>query len=180
MAIAIPLLVVATVASAAMAAASAVQQSKAQAKAAKFNAAVSDRNAVAARQQASADVEAFRQQTTLREGSLLAGYGASGVAEEGSPLDVLGMSAANAKRDELMIQYKGELAGMGYQDTGSLNRMQAEQAQEGGYYQASSSILTGVSNGISGYMMATRPPVASASTGTAISTGTAAPTGGSR
>ena len=153
MAIAIPLLMLA---GGAMAAMGAMQQAKAQAEASNYNAALSERNAITARGQADADVAAFRQQTTLREGSLIAGYGASGVTEEGSPLEVLGMSAANAKRDELMIHYKGELASMGYQETATLNRMQGSRAIEGGNYQAASSLLTGMSGGMSSYTAATR------------------------
>lgn len=153
MAVAIPILMIAGGALAAM---GAMQQANAQAEASTYNAALAERNAIVARGQTDADVAAFRQQMTLREGSLIAGYGAAGVTEEGSPLDVLGMSAANAKRDELMIQYKGDLAGLGYRETATLNRMQGTQAIEGGNYQAASSLLTGMSGGMSNYTAATR------------------------
>lgn len=153
MAVAIPILMIA---GGAMAAMGAMQQANAQAEASQYNAALSERNAIVTRGQTDADVAAFRQQTTLREGSLIAAYGAAGVTDEGSPLDVLGMSAANAKRDELMLQYKGDLASLGYRETATLNRMQGKQAIEGGNYQAASSLLTGMSGGMSSYTAATR------------------------
>ena len=153
MAAAIPVLMIAGGALSAM---GALHQAKAQSEASSYNAALSERNAILVRSQADADAAVFRQQMTQREGSLIAGYGASGVTGEGSPLDVLGMSAANAKRDELMIQYKGDLAAMGYRESATLNRMQGTQAIEGGNYVAASSLLTGFSGGVSQYTAATR------------------------
>lgn len=153
MAMAIPIMMIA---GGALAAAGSLKQAQAQQAASEYNAAISERNAITVRAQADSDAAAFRQQMTLREGSLIAGYGASGVTGDGSPLDVLGMSAANAKRDELMIQYKSDLAAMGYRETAVLNRMQGGQAIEAGNYQAASSLLTGVSGGVANYTAATR------------------------
>lgn len=153
MAMAIPIVMLAGGALSAM---GAMHQAQAQSEASNYNAALSERNAILVRSQADADAAAFRQQMTLREGSLIAGYGAAGVTGEGSPLDVLGMSAASAKRDELMIHYKSDLAAQGYRETAVLNRMQGKQAIEAGNYQAASSLLTGVSGGVSNYTAATR------------------------
>lgn len=153
MAVAIPIMMVA---GAAISAAGAMQQARAQSSASEYNAQLAERNAILARSQTEADTAVFRQQAELKQGSLIAAYGASGVTGEGSPADILAMSAANAKRDENMIRYKGDLTAMGYRETAVLDRMQGRQAIEGGNYAAASSLLTGAGNAMSGYTAATR------------------------
>ena len=153
MAVAIPIMMVA---GAAISAAGAMQQARAQSSASEYNAQLAERNAILARSQTEADLSVFRQQAELKQGSLIAAYGASGVTSEGSPADILAMSAANAKRDENMLRYKGDLTAMGYQETAVLDRMQGRQAIEGGNYAAASSLLTGGGNAMAGYTAATR------------------------
>jgi hypothetical protein len=153
MAIAIPIMMVA---GAAISAYGAMQQAKAQSEASQYNAALGERNAVLARSQADADTAVFRQHAELRQGSIIAAYGASGVTGDGSPAEILAMSAANAKRDEHMIRYKADLTAMGYRENAVLDRMQGRQAIEGGNYAAASSLLTGAGNAMSGYTAATR------------------------
>ena len=73
-----------TIASTAMTAASAVQQGNAQASADKFNAKVAQRNAVICE---SAGQRRQRIDAIKQMGAARAGYGASGVTTEGSPLE---------------------------------------------------------------------------------------------
>jgi len=75
---------------AALSAAGAIQQANAEKSAANYNAALKERDAAVATQQASQDAQQVRWQWARAQGSLLAGYGASGVTTDtGSPLDVL-------------------------------------------------------------------------------------------
>jgi hypothetical protein len=108
-----------------------------------YNAQIAERNAVAARQQASADAAAQQRHARQVLGAARANYGASGVTLEGSPLDVLEMSAANAELDRQNILYKGSLRAMGYESDADMERMQGRSAQAAGYTRAASSVLTG-------------------------------------
>lgn len=122
---------------------STISQAQAAKKEANYNAAISERNAGIARDQAAADAEAQGRFARQKIGAARAAYGASGVTQEGSPIDVLAMSAANAELDRQNILYKGELRATGYQDTANLDRMRGSSAVKRGYGEAASSILTG-------------------------------------
>jgi hypothetical protein len=128
---------------AAVSAVQAIQAGRAAKKQSEFNAAVADRNAGLARDQAAADADAQRRHSQRVLGGIRAGYGASGITMEGSPLDVLEFSAANAELDRQNILYKGELRAMGYDDTAMLDRMRGDAAQSAGYEKAGSAILMG-------------------------------------
>lgn len=99
-----------------------IQQSNAQSNAAQYNADVAERNATIAQQQAKADADAQRRHALVKIGAARAMYGASGVALEGSPLDVLQNSAINAELDNQTILYKGKLRALGYTDSATLDR----------------------------------------------------------
>jgi hypothetical protein len=122
---------------------SALSSARAARKEAEYNAAINERNAGIARDQAAADAEAQGRHARMVIGRARAGYGASGVTQEGSPIDVLAMSAANAELDRQNILYRGELRAMGYQDTAALDRSRASAATQRGLEGAASSILTG-------------------------------------
>ena len=111
-----------------------------------YNAAVADRNAGIARAQAVADADAQSRHARRVIGAARAGYGASGITDEGSPLDVLGMSAANAELDRQNILYRGELKALGYGDTAGLERMRADNADLEAFGKAGSAILLGAAN----------------------------------
>lgn len=137
------LMLVASVAGTAMSAIGAIQQGKAASNAAKYNAQLAERNAQIARDQASADEARQRRMAYIRQGALRAGYGASGVSVEGSPLDILEMSAAQEELDALTIRYRGELGATGYEAQAALDRAQAAGASRQGYLKAGSEILMG-------------------------------------
>lgn len=134
-------------AGAGVAAAGAMSQGAAQSSAARYNAQLSERNAATVSSQVAGQVARQRQEAELSFGSLLAGYGASGVStDEGSPMDVLRMSIANAKLDEHNIVYRGELQKMGLAESATLDRMRAKTAETQAIYGAASSLLTGAGN----------------------------------
>ena len=141
MAVAIPFIMIA---GAAISAYGAIQSAQAQKAASQYNAALNERNATIATQQAEADVQMHRRQVAQQEGAIIAGYGASGVTLEGSPLDVLAMSETQAALDEKTIRYRANLKAMGYHDNATLDRMAGKTAEQQGYLNAASQFLTGV------------------------------------
>ncbi len=140
MAAALPILKVAATAAAAL---SALSQASAASSQANYNAQVADRNAGVARDQAARDAEAQGRRARQVLGAARAGFGASGVTSEGSPLDVLMNSASNAEMDRQNILYKGELRAIGYSDTAALERSRAKAAEKEGLVGAASAIITG-------------------------------------
>ncbi len=141
MAVAIPFIMLA---GAAVSAYGAVQQANAQKQASQFNAALNERNALVATQQANAEAARIGRVSRQVQGSMAAGFGASGLTVEGSALDALGSSAAMAQLDIETVKYRGTLQAMGYHSSAELDRMQGDTAQEQGYYRAASEVLTGV------------------------------------
>jgi len=124
----------------------ALNQGQQASNAASYNAAVANNNAIAARQQAQAAAEAQARKARLQIGSMRAGYGASGVSIEGSPLDVIEASAAAAELDRQNILYSGELRAGGYESTAGLELMRGENAVTGSYFSAGSSLLKGAAS----------------------------------
>jgi hypothetical protein len=131
-------------AGAAISAMGAIKQAEASKAAASYNAQLRERDAGVALQQADRDAEQVRLAGRRTEGSLLAGYGASGVTLEGSPLDVLAMSASQAKYDEETVLYKGRLKASGYDTSAVLERFGGQTAMEQGKLNASSYLISGV------------------------------------
>lgn len=139
----------AAIASAGMSAVGAMNSAKAKKNAAVFNAQVAERDATVSRQQAASDADASHRESVRRIGLMRASYGASGVTPEGSPLDVLASSAAEAKLDELNIRYRGELKAVGYTDTAKLDRASGDVAMSQGMTNATSALLGGVGSAAS-------------------------------
>lgn len=121
----------------------AISSAQHQASADKFNAAVSERNAQAAQQQAQAAAQLQEEQAKKALGATVAGYGASGISMEGTPLDVLSNSAASAERDKQNILYKGKLQAAGYTDQAQLDRYSATNTLNEGYGKATGLLLQG-------------------------------------
>lgn len=132
-----------TIASTAISAVGAISSAQAQSNAAKYNAQVAKNNAQIARDQAASESDRQRRLATKKLGEMRANYAASGVTMEGTPLDVMEESAAQAKLDELTIRYNGELQAMGFENTANLDRYRASQAMTSGYLSAGSALLTG-------------------------------------
>lgn len=153
MAVAIPILMIA---GAALSAYGAIQQANAQKQAAQFNAKLNERNATIALDQAGADALRVRRNAAQIQGSAVAGYGASGVGLEGSPLDVLGASAEQASLDESTVRYKGTLKAMGYHSNADLEQFAGKTAEQQGYLNSASALLTGVGRAGSSYATTNR------------------------
>lgn len=98
----------------------------ANAAAATFNAQIAEQNAAIQREQEKTAVEAQQRTAARVMGSIVAGYGASGVqSDNGSPMDVLADSARTAELDKLTIQYNYELKARDYENQAALDRMNA-------------------------------------------------------
>ena len=98
----------------------AISQSRTASQSSKYNAEIANQNAVASRQQAAANAEAADKEARKRLGAIEANVGASGIAMEGSPLDILKESARTAEMDRLNIIYGGEVRATGYGNTAAL------------------------------------------------------------
>lgn len=123
----------------------ALSQGQQARQAGEYNAAVARNNALAAKQQADANAAAQQRKARLQLGSMRAGYGASGVGLEGSPLDVIEQSAAMAELDRQNILYGGTLRSQGYESTAGLELMRGENAVTSSYFNAGSTLLMGAS-----------------------------------
>lgn len=134
------------IAGTAISAIGAIRAGQAQAAAANYNAQVAERNAFISRDQAAADEQRQRIQARRKLGAMRAAYGASGISLEGSPLDVLEDSAAEAELDALTIRYKGGVGAMGYEAEAGAQRARAKNATTESYYNAGAALLTGASN----------------------------------
>lgn len=143
---------------AAISAVGAVSQANASKAAASYNTALRERDATVALNQSSQDAIQFQARAQQEHGTLLAGYGGSGVAtDDGSPMDALRMSVQNAKFDEGAILYKGRLKATGYADDAELYRRAGRTAEEQGVMNAASSLLVGTGRAASTYQAGRRP-----------------------
>jgi hypothetical protein len=122
----------------------------AQAQAAQTNATIARNNAAGAQRAANANEEASRRKSAYALSQQRAAIGQSGVAFEGSPLDVLGTSAANAEMDALNIRYQGQVQANNYLNQGMMSDAQASaatqsasNAEDAGELGAATSLLSG-------------------------------------
>jgi len=127
------------IASAAIGAVGSMYQGRAQASADTFNAQVAENNARSAREMARADLEQKAREQQKHFGAVRAAYGASGIAFDGSALDVFEDQLLDAELDKRMITYKGELRARGFEDEAKLRRMSAKSASTAGFIGALSS-----------------------------------------
>ena len=135
-----------TIASTAMAAASAVKQSQAASQAANYNSQLATQNAGIAEAQGEAAAQAQSRDSQRKIGAAMAAYGASGVQmSDGSPADVLADSARSAALDNLTTRYNYQLKALGYQDQASLGSAQSSNASAAGYLSAIGSGIGGAS-----------------------------------
>jgi hypothetical protein len=119
-----------------------IASAKAERNAAKFNAAMAERNAAIAQEQTRAELSSQRRRASKALGGMRADYGAAGVNIEGSALDVLEDSVVQSELERQNIGYQGALRRQGYQADANLNRARASNAMTSGYWKAASSLLT--------------------------------------
>lgn len=119
-----------------------------QASADKYNASIAEQNSTGALEQAQASA-IIQQETAKRQiGATVAAYGASGIAMEGTPLDVLANSASVAERDRQTVLYKGQLQAAGYQDQAQLDRAAASNALTQSWFSAAGSLADDASKAV--------------------------------
>jgi hypothetical protein len=122
---------------------SSLAQGQAARRAADYNAALYERNAQVAQQRAAVDEARQRRLAAMRAGANRAAIGASGVAVEGSPLDILESNAAQEELDALMIRWNAANAASDARASGELARATGRSAQTQSFLQAGSALLLG-------------------------------------
>lgn len=126
--------------------AGAQQQGAAGQAAAQYNYQTNQYNAQIAIQQAKDEEAKLRVSARKTIGAARANYGASGVQMEGSPLDVLEESAANAEMDALSVRHRGELKAWSYKANAGLNLLEGESAKAASQIGVTSALLGGAAN----------------------------------
>jgi len=99
----------------------------------KYNEALDLQNAQLELEQAAVDEDRSRRLSYKALSSIKAGYGASGVTMEGSPLDVLEESATNAELDALLIRHGGAVRAQRYRASAKLAKFEGRAAKYGGH-----------------------------------------------
>lgn len=137
-------LIATSVAGTGMTAMGQMQQADAAKKAAAFNAAVQRNQAIAARQKAEFDARRQRSATQDLLARQRAGFAASGVVLEGTPLEVLEATAEAGELDAQVIIHGGELQAAGFEAKSELSRFESAAAGKAGPLAAGATLLTGV------------------------------------
>lgn len=121
-----------------------------QAEAQRYNAAIAENNAKASAEQANAAEEAQRRKAAAIRGEAMAAIGQSGTGYDGSNLDMLRQSSANAELDALNIRYQGQMNYSGLMAQSEMEQRAALQsgrnasdARAAGYVGAATSLLSG-------------------------------------
>lgn len=148
MAAAIPYI---TAAAAVVSTVGAIQQASTASKADKFNAAVASQNAKIAGDQAQMQLAQQQIDTVRKIGAIKAGYGASGVTSDGSPMDVLADSYTQSEMDANTIIYNGKVRAAGFTNTANLDTAAASNAKIAGYTDAASKALLGTTQTYSAF-----------------------------
>lgn len=126
-----------------MGAAGAIYEGQAAYKAGVYNAGVLRVKAAQIRQQTDEEERTAMVNARKVVGDMRANYGASGITMEGSPLDLMEASIANANRDSLNIRYKGEMEARNTEFQAKLSEFQGQSARNASYFQAASSLIGG-------------------------------------
>ena len=149
-------LLIATIASAVVAAGGTAVSADASRRAANTNADIQEQNAAAARAKSNYDEQRHRESVQKMLSTQRALYGKSGVDMSGSPLLVMEDTAAQGELDALAIRYGGDVASAQQRSAANLSRMQASDYQTAGYLKAGSSLLSGASDTAIGYNKMTK------------------------
>lgn len=136
--------VVLAVAGTAMTAIGQIRQGQAAKAAADYNAQVANNNAIVAEQQSQSQAMVQGRRAMMQNGGLLANMAANGVeVGEGSPIDILSQSAANAEMDRQNIVYNGRVKAQSLRNQAQLDTFQGETAQSNGFMSAAGTLLSG-------------------------------------
>lgn len=132
-----------TVAGTLMSFSSSMNRADAAMSAAQYNASVARSNAIATRQQGEANAAAQRRKARLAIGQARAGFGAAGVALEGSAIDVLEQSAVNAELDRQNILYGSESRASSYDAQAGMELWQGSQTASSARMEGYSALARG-------------------------------------
>lgn len=136
--------VVLAVAGTAMTAIGQIRQGQAAKAAADYNAQVANNNAIVAEQQSQSQAMVQGRRAMMQNGGLLANMAANGIeVGEGSPIDILSQSAANAEMDRQNIIYNGRVKAQSLRNQAQLDTFQGETAQSNGFMSAAGTLLSG-------------------------------------
>jgi hypothetical protein len=146
------ILAIATVASAAISAAGAIQQGQAAKAQGKLQAAILEQQATSERQQAEADEEDFRVRQSRVLAARRAALGASGVdPSSGSPLLVSEDFAGETELNALRIRTGGEVRATRAEQQAVLQRFQGRQAARAGFIRGGSLLVSGAGKAFGGF-----------------------------
>jgi len=120
-----------------------IKAGKAAKAAGEFNARVAEENAEAARLQAAEKERRFRISSRKLLGLTRARIGGSGVAFDGSVLDVLEETVSNAELDALTIRHAGEVSALAFLNQASVERFKGEAARRNANLKAVGTLLQG-------------------------------------
>lgn len=123
----------------------AIRQGNAAEAAGDYNKAVLDQKAAQENAQATARQELQGQQARQVIGQQLAAGAESGVGLGGSRMDLLNQSLFNAELDSLNIRYQGDVSASALKAQGKIEAWQGDQAQQAGYLNAATSLLSAAS-----------------------------------
>jgi phosphoribulokinase len=140
--------IVAVVASAATGAAAAISSGKQQKKMMQFNAEAARQEGDYRRKLAQAEVEDHRTRVARMQGANRAKFGEFGVLLEGSPFEVMMENERNSLLDEKRIFHQGEYAASAAANQSMMAKYKGDTAVTQSYYQAGSSILGGIGQGM--------------------------------
>jgi hypothetical protein len=121
-----------------------LQQGLSQASAFKYNAALAEEAAQAARESAYFDVERTRKEARTFESAQRAAFAAGGVAAtSGSAREILRETATESELEAMMIKLEGEREAGQLESEADLLRRQARQAKISGFLGAGTTLLGG-------------------------------------
>lgn len=116
----------------------------------KYNAAQERQDAQLELEQAAVDETRQRALSYKQLSSMRAGYGASGVTMEGSPLDVLEESSANAELDALLIRHGGAVRAQRHRAAAALAEYEGKARKHAATLSAGGQLLSGGGNILGG------------------------------
>lgn len=130
----------------------AVRQGNANANVAEYNASISEQNASIVEAQGAEQARRSLVNTHKLIGAQQAAYGASGVASDGSAMDVMRASAAQGELNALTLKNNAAIKANAYRNEANLDRYRGNNDKIAGYMNAASTGLMGGSkmSGMSG------------------------------
>lgn len=112
-----------------------------------YNAKLADQQAATAREQGSAQAAELRDRMRRTIADQRVALANSGVTlDSGSPLALLGDTAAEGQLDQEQARWNAEMKARGFDTQGLSERLQGRLARSSGAYNAAGSLLTGASN----------------------------------